>query len=58
MLDSRQSEAELLLALSRQVDQLSRDIERLTAQWRTFEARVEPLVTKAERLSLPKWLVR
>lgn len=58
MLDVGQSEAELLIALSRQIDQLSRDLERLTAEWRTFEARVEPLVRTAEKISIPKWLVR
>ena len=37
--------------LSRQIDQLSRDVERLTAQWRTMQDRLVPLLEVAERFT-------
>lgn len=36
--------------VSRQVDQLSRDVERLTAEWRLVSDRLKPLLDVAEKL--------
>jgi hypothetical protein len=44
--------------MSRQIDQLSRDLEALVAEWRVMSLRLWPLIEQAEKLKEKWWMPR